>query len=283
MTTPHSEAFATQLRKVGVISAKLPAQSCLDIFSAIEARNERIRLPRTIATLALLAAAASVFGAIATGYSILVAAAAILGLTAIVVFAVNRRWTTPAMVSSFAIPALRIFKDDTTPSTEIDFALDLRGPTHPAKKVSTAPVPELLNRPGVTRASETIYTDPIVTLSGKLTDGSAIRATVTDHARVRRIGKRNRRGKYKSKSKTKARRVIRVRVRRNPATEFVPAATTPGPPPLAVAIRLGDDPDRPAATASLTRTILAPGPRSAEEISTFTTLVAAAFAATQRS
>ena len=116
----------------------------------------------------------------------------------------NRRYELLARV-------LDLLARDTPRDTQVNVALDLRPPSHQDK----------FDRKGKVGPWDVkFYTDPWLTLQGRLLDGSAYRLTLIDRHQARSRTARSRSGKMKRKSKSKcatqAHLALKVKARRYP-------------------------------------------------------------------
>ncbi len=160
----------------------------------------------TIAFLILAALASAVFAPFP--YNLIVAAA--LGGGAFWLFRnlkLVKRLDVSDNLGAFAVPLLRLMRDDFKPEEPVHVHLDLRLPTCQEKAVSKG---DPYKRGAYYKIIDTIYSDPWFSAQGVLNDGSRIRWTVEDTIRESKKSKRTARGKYKTKTKYKKKSAIDI-------------------------------------------------------------------------
>lgn len=137
----------------------------------------------------------------------------------------RRKWSLPLRAGSVVVPVLRVLQEDMEPGAPLGVTADLRGPMVDDKRGMSR---NLNVRPPVRSASETFYNDPWLVVRAELRDGSVLDVVVVERVRMRRVVKRNPRGKIKSKTKSKTIRMVRATRRLPKGMPVVQAAPAPG-------------------------------------------------------
>ncbi len=112
-------------------------------------------------------------------------------------------------LGGFALPMLKLLRDDFRPDEPVHLHLDLRLPT--SKEKSTG-VGEPHKEGAYYKIIDTTYQDDWFSGEGVLTDGSRFRWTVEETIRESKKSKKTPRGKYKTKTKYKKKASIDVEV-----------------------------------------------------------------------
>jgi hypothetical protein len=110
-------------------------------------------------------------------------------------------------VRGVALPFLAIVKQDVPAAQRIQVRLDLALPTDPRKQVETLPE---YSRGRYYKIIDTLFADPWFEGTARLADGTLLRWMIEDQVRESKRTKRNRRGKYKTKTRHYKRSEISV-------------------------------------------------------------------------
>lgn len=119
----------------------------------------------------------------------------------------------PANLLRFVAPIVAMLKEDTGEKSQIELKLDFRGPTHGTKRAGVRKWPRNELPRGARSRNDSVYVDPMVSISTKLIDGSKMAFSVTDQLTLRRTTKTSRSGKRKTKGKYKFKRMVAMRLR----------------------------------------------------------------------
>jgi hypothetical protein len=157
--------------------------------------------------LLAVAAIASLFVA-PFPYNFIVVAACIGGIIWVVrSLKLARNLDCSDNLGAFAVPLLKLMRDDFKPDEPVHLHLDLRLPTCKEKFVSKG---EPYKQGGYYKIIDTIYKDSWFSGEGVLNDGSRFRWSIEDTIRESQKSKRTARGKYKTKTKYKKKSDIDV-------------------------------------------------------------------------
>jgi hypothetical protein len=110
-------------------------------------------------------------------------------------------------LGAFAVPLLKLMRDDFKPDEPVHLHLDLRLPTCKEKFISKG---EPYKRGAYHKIIDTTYKDAWFSGEGVLNDGSRFRWTIEDTIRESQKSKRTARGKYKTKTKYKKKSAIDI-------------------------------------------------------------------------
>lgn len=113
----------------------------------------------------------------------------------------------------FAAPVLAMLREDTDEKTPFDLKLDFRGARVGSKRAGVRKWPGNELPAGARSRTDSVFNDPIFSLSTKLVDGSRLAFSIVDQVTERRTGKISRSGKHKTKWKFKFKRGITLRLR----------------------------------------------------------------------
>lgn len=110
-------------------------------------------------------------------------------------------------LGGFAVPMLKLLRDDFNTDEPVHVTLDLRQPTAKEKLVS---VSDPYKQGAYYKIIDTIYKDPWFSGEALLRDGSRFRWSIEDTIRESKKSKKTPRGKYKTKTKFKKKSSIDV-------------------------------------------------------------------------
>jgi len=111
----------------------------------------------------------------------------------------------------FVFPLMSILGEETTPDEPLTLKLDFRGSTLKEKQIrENKPQGGFFSYPKIT---ETFFSDPWIEGSVRLADRSRLVWEVKDNVRKRTVTKRTYRGKIKTKTKYKVKRVLDMSLR----------------------------------------------------------------------
>jgi hypothetical protein len=180
---------------MAVLLEKLRALSEFDRLSDKFRGRMLIALPLLIFALILT----TVFSMALTAWmflpaSVLLVTCAVLGLA---VFKLGKL-DISNNVRGVALPFLAIVKQDVPDAQRIQVRLDLSAPTDSRKRVETLPK---YSRGAYHNIIDTLFADPWFEGTARLADGTLLRWTIQDDVRESKRTKRNRRGKYKTKTR----------------------------------------------------------------------------------
>jgi hypothetical protein len=110
-------------------------------------------------------------------------------------------------LGGFAVPMLKLLRDDFDPDQPVHVKLDLRDPTSKAKATGTG---EPYKHGAYYKIIDTTYQDDWFSGEGVLADGSRFRWTLEETIRESKKSKKTPRGKYKTKTRYKKKASIDV-------------------------------------------------------------------------
>ncbi len=123
-----------------------------------------------------------------------------------------------AYVKDTLLPMLRVLQADVVPGSLLRLNVDLRGWNMSAKRA------DRVEPRGNRQITSSNYTDPWLNGTARLVDGARLRWQYTVQVRERKQSRRNRKGKFKTKSKGSRYRLV-CKVRLNLPTRAYSAAT----------------------------------------------------------
>jgi hypothetical protein len=154
--------------------------------------------------IALILAFISLF----TGVVIAIVVLLLIAVVAFSFFAMLKRVDLPDSIHDFILPMITLLREDMEPDEPLHLKIDLRDGTRDERKLESRSLPSHGGR----SITQTIYNNPWMSGDSTLADGSALSWELSDRIRERKVTRRNPRGKIKTKTKYKVRRLIDVRV-----------------------------------------------------------------------
>jgi len=133
-----------------------------------------------------------------------------LGILALIVFFALKRIDIANNLRLFVAPLIAILREEMDPKEKLALTMDFRGGNHKSKiQDETKHDPGRFRYPKI---KETHYLDPWFDGRAQLADGGILEWHVVDRIRKREITKKTPRGKIKSKTKYKGKRLMDVRL-----------------------------------------------------------------------
>jgi hypothetical protein len=129
-------------------------------------------------------------------------------------YLIKKKSDLPNKFREFVVPLVSILREEMRASEPLFLHLDFRGGTEQYKQTSgehfkTAKRPASYVKADIT---ERFFSDIWIEGRARLADDSRLELAIVDHICERKVGKRNARGKYKTKTKYKIKSVIEARL-----------------------------------------------------------------------